>query len=91
MPLYKYQPFYQYDGPSLAQPFREELSSDEEKINLECFFSEVEGYFDDKTEFERQEDDFICITSNITQTECDDRVKRCLNSLDLYAKRVVAK
>jgi len=91
MPLYKYQPYYKYDGPTHAQSFRDELSPEEEEFNLECFFSEVEDYFDDKAKFERQEDGFIFITSDVTQTECDELVKRCLNSLDLYANRVAAK
>jgi hypothetical protein len=91
MPLYKYQPFYKYDGPTHAQPFRDELSSDEEEQNIEDVFSEVETYFDDEAKFERKEDGFIHITSDVTQTECDEQVKRCLNSLDLYANRIAAK
>lgn len=91
MPVYKYQPYYQYDGPTHSQPFREELSAEECEFNKESFFDEVDRYFDDgEATFERTSDNFIYITTDITQIECDERVKRCLNSLDLYAKRVPA-
>jgi hypothetical protein len=91
MPLYKYQPFYEYDGPTHAQPFRDELSSDEAEENIEGFYSEIENYFDDDAKFERKEDGFIYITSNVTQAECDEQVKRCLNGLDLYANKGATK
>lgn len=30
----------------------------------------------------------VSITTEITQAECDVIVKKCLNSLDLYAKKI---
>lgn len=88
MPLYKYQPYYKYDGPNRSQPFREELTPDEVEYNIECFFSEIERYFVDGTaEFERLPKDCIGITSDISEADCDERVKLCLNSLDLYAHK----
>ena len=49
MNKFKYQPYYKYDGASLAQPFREELTPDEVEYNLACFFDEVQRYFEDDT------------------------------------------
>jgi hypothetical protein len=86
MALYKYQPYYRFDGPNRLQPFLEKLTPDEVEDNLECFFSEVERYFEDGTaEFEKLSDSCIGITSDISEDECDERVKGCLNILELYA------
>lgn len=88
MSIYKYQPYYQYDGPSLSQPFREKLTPDEIAYNLECFFSDVDSYFEDDTaKFEKLSNNCIIITSDISESECDERVKNCLNDLDLYAHK----
>jgi hypothetical protein len=38
----------------------------------------------------QQEDGFVSINANITQIDCDERVKNCLNSLDLFANRIPA-
>lgn len=84
MPLFKYKPYYKYNGPTLAQPFREELDSDEIEECIEGFYNEVESYFNDI------KDGYIEISANITQDDCDQRVKNCLNFFDLYANRIVA-
>ncbi|MBG9997976.1 hypothetical protein I6E72_03275 [Pseudoalteromonas sp. NSLLW24] len=87
MAIYKYQPYYKYDGATRAEPFREELDLEQQKENIKDFFSEIENYFGSDVKFERQDDNYILITSDISQEDCDERVKRCLNSLDLYANR----
>jgi len=38
MSIYKYQPYYKYDGATYQQPFREELTHDEIEYNLKSFF-----------------------------------------------------
>jgi hypothetical protein len=91
MAIYKYQPYYKYDGPTNSEPFREELDLEQQKENIEDFFSEIERYFESDTKFERRDDNYIWITSDISQNDCDERVKRCLNSLDLYAHRTAYK
>jgi hypothetical protein len=87
MAIYKYQPYYKYDGPTHADPFREELDLEQQKENIEDFFSEIESYFENNVKFERRDDNYIWITSDVSQNDCDERVKRCLNSLDLFANR----
>jgi len=89
MSIYKYQLYYNYDGPTHSQPFREELTPDEVAYNLECVFSDIDRYFEDGTaEFEKISEKCIGITSDISETNCDERVIRCLNSLDLYAHKI---
>lgn len=88
MSIYKYQPYYQYNGAILAQPFRKELTQEEINYNLESFFSDIDSYFEDGTAtFERLLENHLEITTDISETECDELVKRCLNSLDLYAHK----
>jgi len=91
MPLFKYQPYYKYNGPTLSQPFRKELTSDEVSRNMSLFFDEIGSYFNDVgATVEPVGDGFIGITADITQDDCDERVKRCLNSLDLFANKIAA-
>ena len=64
-----------------SQPFREELTIEEINYNIESFFSDIEQYFDEYTVvIERISEQCIKITTEITETECDERVKKCLNS-----------
>ena len=56
MPLYKYRSYYKFNGPTRDEPFREELSPEEGKENIEDFFSEIELEFtppDIETWFEK--------------------------------------
>ncbi|WP_049458538.1 hypothetical protein [Stenotrophomonas maltophilia] len=91
MPLFKYQPYYKYNGPTLSQPFREELNPDQVSHNMSLFFDEIGSYFTDVgATVEAVGGGFIGITADITQDDCDSRVKRCLNNLDLFANRIAA-
>ena len=88
MSIYKYQPYYRYDGITHSQPFREELTQEEIGDNIESFFSDIDRYFDtDTATFQRLSGNCLEITTDISETKCDKRVKDCLNSLDLYAKK----
>jgi hypothetical protein len=92
MPQFKYKPYYYYNGPTLAEPFREKRSDDEVSRNMSRFFDEIGHHFSDVgAVIEPVEDGVIGITADVTQEECDSRVKRCLNSLDLYAFKIRAK
>lgn len=88
MPIYKYQPYYQYNGATLTQPFREELTQEEIEYSIESFFSDIDRYFDANTAtFERLSENCLEITTDISETECNERVKHCLNNLDLYSHK----
>jgi len=89
MPTYKYRPYYKYSGPTLSQPFREELSEVEVGRRLGLFFEELGNYFDDAGDvIEPVGDGVIGVTTELTEAACDELVKRCLNSLDLFAQKI---
>lgn len=84
-----YKPYYKYNGPTISQPFREELNADEVKKKIELFFNEISHYFTDvEATIAPLDNGVIGINSEISQDECDFRVKRCLNSLDLFANKL---
>lgn len=91
MSEYKYKPYYKYNGPTRDQPFREELSAEEVNRRLELFLIEVGNYFgdDDAAVVRPIQDGVISITTGLAQQECDDTVKKCLNVLDLYARKIL--
>ncbi|TMM43245.1 hypothetical protein [Colwellia ponticola] len=88
MHVFKYKPYYHYDGPTRSDPFREELSSEEANDHVESFFSDIERFFAEGSASFKQEDELIVITTDINETNCDEIVKKCLNSLDLFAHKV---
>ena len=91
MPTFKYQPYYQYNGPSSSHPFREKLSVEQVRQNMDLFFQDIGHFFTDVgATVEPIGDGYVAITADITQNECDERVKRCLNGLDLFANKVAA-
>jgi len=76
MSIYKYQPYYKYDGATYQQPFREELTHDEIEYNLKSFFFDIDRYFKDGTAtFNKLSENCIEITTDISEAECDSRVK----------------
>ncbi|WP_152056672.1 hypothetical protein [Aliarcobacter butzleri] len=92
MPIFKYQPYYKYNGVTSSQPFRIELDSEDVQFNITQFCNDLHNYFNDIEEvyITQEEDGFVSINANITQIDCDERVKNCLNSLDLFANRIPA-
>ena len=88
MSIYKYQPFYRYNGVTSSQPFREELNQEEIESNINSFFSNIENYFENGTaSFRVSQNNCLEITTDTPKNECDERVKKCLNSLDLYSHK----
>lgn len=87
MSTFKYKPLYKYDGPTHSNPLREELSPEEAKERLRCFFEDIVHYFDESIAVSK-EGDIVSISGDIKQSDCDELVKKCLNSLDLFAKKV---
>lgn len=87
MPTFRYKPYYQYNGPTHSDPLREELSPDEAEERIRCFFEEIEHYFEENISVKR-EGEIVSITGEIKQNDCDEVVKKCLNSLDLFADKI---
>lgn len=97
MATYQYRPYYEYAGPTLSHPLREELSPEEIERRLELFRNELYEYFQElnaKIEFSPAltgEQGYVAsITTDESQDTCDERVKLCLNNLDLFAKKVTS-
>lgn len=89
MSTFKCRPYYAYNGPSFSEPFRQQLSEEVATRNMGCFFDEVANYFEDVgARVEPRGDGVIAIATDVSQADCDNRVKRCLNSLDLYAQKI---
>lgn len=88
MPTFKYKPYYEYKGPTLSDPLREKLSPEDSLRNINYFFDGIDRYFEGGYIIERV-GDAVSITGEISEKDCDDRVKKCLNSLDLFAIKVL--
>lgn len=88
MSNYQYQPYYNYEGPTLLDPFLEELPPDEVIHLLNSFFEKIGNYFEGVgAKIENIGNDTISITAKITQAECDAIVKKYLNE-QLCAKKI---
>ncbi|WP_397459075.1 hypothetical protein AB3464_04645 [Pseudomonas asplenii] len=88
MNTYKYTPYYSFNGPTASDPLREELSVEDQHRNLELFFTEVVNIFDDsETIISKEGGNTVIVETNVTEKECDERIKNVLNSLDLFAKK----
>lgn len=88
MQIFGYQPYYRFGGPAKSDPLREELTDEEAERRIELFFNEIRIYFlDIEATFERHDKGGLTIKAPISQRDCDERVKRCLNNLDLLANK----
>lgn len=94
MPTYKYRPYYQFNGPTASNPFREEKTPEEVEQSLEFFYSELTNHFGDIPHQVHKFDGIVSVTADIPEEKCDSLVANCLNDNDLYAdkiKRVICK
>lgn len=88
MPVIRYHPYYKYNGATLSDPFREELSDEQATKNIQIFFGELRSHFEDvAATLTPDGEGSILISSELAERDCDERVKRCLNSLDLFAAK----
>lgn len=89
VPAYKYTPYYQYGQLSKSEPMREELSGEDVLYRLEFIAGDIDAYFEDvAAQIAVSADGIVSVTTDLLQKDCDDRVKRCLNSLDLFARKI---
>lgn len=90
MPTFKYEPYYRFNGPTRADPLQEDLSTEEIRQRMELFTREIASHFEDiSAQVEFAADGVLSVTTDLTQKDCDDRVKRCLNNLDLFARKTL--
>lgn len=89
MDIFKYKPYYRYSGPTHAEPMREELADDEVEHRIKLFSEEIAAYFEEgQAVIDTDANGHVCVSTRLTQKDCDERVKQCLNSLDLYADKI---
>lgn len=88
MPVFKYRPYYCYNGPSILEPLREKLSVKEVQENIDCFFTDIKQYFDNDNLEIKKEGDYLTVIGEINQDDCDKVIKKCLNNLDLFADKI---
>ena len=88
MPTYRYQPYYNYAGPSHSQPFREELSPEQVQDNLAFFFENLDSHFAGTDAVVSHDNaGTASIATTLSESQCDEIVKGLLNYLDLYAHK----
>lgn len=89
MPIYQYAPYYQYNETNKFDAMRDELSSEDVAHRLELVSKDIGAYFEDvDAQIQVNAQGIVCLTTDLARKDCDERVKRCLNTLDLYAKKV---
>ena len=90
MNTYKYMPYYQYNGPTIDNPLREELSLEDQERNKLFFYTDVENYFEDDSSASvyKEKDGTVVINTILPKEECDKIVADLLRALDLLAKKI---
>ena len=90
MPIFKYKPHYEYFGPTRSDPFRELLPEDQVEQNIRYFYDHLEYAFAGTDAVIKTESTgtVSIATENLSEQECDERMKKHLNSLDLFAKKI---
>ncbi|MEE5131405.1 hypothetical protein V2J82_13225 [Pseudomonas alliivorans] len=89
MNIFRYKPYYQYNGPTPYDPLKEELSSEDQERNIALFYTDVINAFeDDDAVVQRDEEGAISIQTNLSKNECDKRIEQILTSLDLLGKKL---
>jgi len=89
MATYKYTPYYRNDGPSRSEPLRDELSAEDIEHRLQLFLQDVRASFEDvHARVDTEDDNIVSVTTDLSRAECDERVRGCLSSLGLYAKKI---
>ena len=88
MATYKYTPYYRNDGPSRSEPLRDELSEGEIEHRIQLFVQDVRASLEGVlARVDVEDDNTVSVTTDLARAECDEKVKACLNSLELYAKK----
>ncbi|MGH8597636.1 MAG: hypothetical protein ACREXT_13340 [Gammaproteobacteria bacterium] len=95
MNRYTYRVYYEWNGPSHADPFRSKKNADQIKYALTRFPEEIPHYMSDpeaNVESTRpaagSDSISLVVATTKTEAETDDAVRRCLNGLDLFGSKV---
>jgi hypothetical protein len=89
MATYKYTPYFRNDSPSRSEPLREELSPEDIEHRLQLFVQDVRTSLEDvRARVDIEDERIISVTTDLSRTECDEKVACCLSNLGLYAKKI---
>lgn len=90
MLIFKYNPYYEYLGPTQSDPFRKLLSEEQIAQNMHDFYNHLDYAFTNTDAiFKLESSGAVSIaTENLSEQECDERMKRHLNSFDLFAHKI---
>ena len=89
MPIFKYRPYYHYNGPTIREPLLDQLSEDEVERNLLLLVEDLKNHFKEiGGDVEELEDGVILINVDLSKKECDDIVGGYLSNLHLFANKM---
>ena len=88
MSIFKYRPYYEWLGPSHADPLAEKLSDEDVERNIYLFFRDVENHFAEMGVKARQDGDLLVVEGDLSQKESHDIVAKYLVSLSLLAEKI---
>ncbi|MCA7955559.1 hypothetical protein LGM43_35440 [Burkholderia seminalis] len=96
MNRFTYRAYYQYNGPSHANPFRSEKSDQEVAEALARFPSALELFLDRDASIEAPQiqadpsSSYVTVVTLADERSTDAVVEKCLNSLDLFGEKLSA-
>lgn len=95
MNRFAYRVYYEYSGPTKDSPFRTAKAAVEIQDALSAFPADLRHFLADPNaqvgheEMKRTPNSiFVVVTTSDAEQEVDDAVKRCLNTFDLFGKKL---
>lgn len=95
MNRFEYQVYYEYSGPTTASPLRMPKTADEIQDALSTFPSDLGHFLCDPdaqvttNEMKRTTNSiFVIVATKDSEQQVNDAVGRCLNSFDLFGKKL---
>jgi hypothetical protein len=95
MNRFAYRVYYEYNGPSKSEPFRSPKDQHEISEALRNFPNELPHLLSDQDATVSDEPTkkdansiIVFVATSLSEAATDEAVKRCLNGLDLFAKKL---
>lgn len=95
MNRFSYRVYYEWNGPTHADPLRSEKDADQIEFALTHFpeelphyMSDLEANVDSAPLADGSKSINVVIATTMTEAETDDAVCRCLNGLDLFGSKL---
>lgn len=95
MTKFSYKVLYQYSGPTKDSPFRKKKTNDEISEAFMSFKNDLGHFIDDQELHILQVNEEIMppsitvvLTTNLSEQQVDEGVKKCMNSYDLFGEKL---